>query len=100
MSAKIRELLTEEKVNELMVSWLQSLRSESKSQCFGCGGFSRRGRPIPVTEPAARPRRWWKIVLIALAAALTLAVLGLWYTTTAILPKLRPLAGWWRKLSG
>ncbi len=30
VSAKIRELLTEEKVNELMVSWLQSLRSESK----------------------------------------------------------------------
>jgi peptidyl-prolyl cis-trans isomerase SurA len=30
VSAKIRELLTEEKVNELMISWLQSLRSESK----------------------------------------------------------------------
>jgi len=30
VSAKIREMLTEEKVSELMVSWLQSLRSESK----------------------------------------------------------------------
>jgi SurA-like protein len=30
VSAKIRELLTEQKVNELMVSWLTSLRSESK----------------------------------------------------------------------
>jgi len=30
VSSKIRELLTEQKVNELMVSWLQSLRSESK----------------------------------------------------------------------
>lgn len=30
VSGKIRELLTEEKVNELMVSWLQSLRSESR----------------------------------------------------------------------
>ncbi len=30
VSARIRELLTQEKVNELMVSWLQSLRSESK----------------------------------------------------------------------
>jgi len=30
VSAKIRELLTEQKVSELMVSWLQSLRSESK----------------------------------------------------------------------
>ena len=30
VSPKIRELLTEQKVNELMVSWLQSLRSESK----------------------------------------------------------------------
>jgi len=30
VSAKIRELLTEEKVSALMVSWLHSLRSESK----------------------------------------------------------------------
>lgn len=30
VAAKIRELLTQEKVNELMVSWLQSLRSEGK----------------------------------------------------------------------
>lgn len=30
VSGKIRELLTQEKVNELMVSWLQSLRSESR----------------------------------------------------------------------
>lgn len=30
VSSKIRELLTQEKVNELMVSWLQTLRSESK----------------------------------------------------------------------
>jgi len=30
VSGKIRELLTQEKVSELMVSWLQSLRSESK----------------------------------------------------------------------
>lgn len=30
VSAKIREMLTEEKVSELMVSWLHSLRSESK----------------------------------------------------------------------
>jgi peptidyl-prolyl cis-trans isomerase SurA len=30
VSGKIRELLTEEKVNELMVSWLQTLRTEGK----------------------------------------------------------------------
>lgn len=30
VSGKIRELLTQEKVSELMVSWLQSLRAESK----------------------------------------------------------------------
>jgi peptidyl-prolyl cis-trans isomerase SurA len=30
ISAQIRELLTQEKVSELMVSWLQTLRSESK----------------------------------------------------------------------
>jgi len=30
VSGKIRELLTEQKVNELMVSWLLSLRSESR----------------------------------------------------------------------
>jgi peptidyl-prolyl cis-trans isomerase SurA len=35
VSAKIRELLTQEKVSELMVSWLQSLRSESKVTIAG-----------------------------------------------------------------
>jgi hypothetical protein len=30
VAVKIRELLTEERVNQLMISWLQSLRSESK----------------------------------------------------------------------
>jgi hypothetical protein len=38
VAAKIRELLTEEKVNELMVSWLQSLRSESKVSVPGANG--------------------------------------------------------------
>lgn len=37
VSAKIRELLTQEKVSELMVSWLQSLRSESKVSMPGLG---------------------------------------------------------------
>jgi peptidyl-prolyl cis-trans isomerase SurA len=35
VSGKIRELLTQEKVSELMVSWLQSLRSESKVSIAG-----------------------------------------------------------------
>lgn len=35
VSGKIRELLTEEKVNELLVSWLQSLRSESRVRLPG-----------------------------------------------------------------
>jgi peptidyl-prolyl cis-trans isomerase SurA len=38
VSSKIRELLTQEKVNELMVSWLQSLRSESKVSVPGPAG--------------------------------------------------------------
>jgi peptidyl-prolyl cis-trans isomerase SurA len=38
VSAKIRELLTQEKVSELMVSWLQSLRSESKVSVPEMGG--------------------------------------------------------------
>ncbi len=38
VAAKIRELLTEEKVNELMISWLQSLRSESKVSVPGASG--------------------------------------------------------------
>ena len=42
VSAKIRELLTEEKVSELMVSWLHSLRSESK--------LSMPGAPEPTAE--------------------------------------------------
>lgn len=37
VSAKIRELLTQEKVNELMVSWLHSLRSESRVSVPGIG---------------------------------------------------------------
>lgn len=39
VSAKIRELLTEEKVSELMVSWLHSLRSESKVSMPGVAEF-------------------------------------------------------------
>ena len=38
VAARIRELLTQEKVNELLVSWLQSLRSESKVSLPGSGG--------------------------------------------------------------
>lgn len=37
VSAQIRELLTQERVSELMVSWLQSLRSESKVSIAGLG---------------------------------------------------------------
>jgi hypothetical protein len=40
VSGKIRELLTEEKVNELMVSWLQSLRSESRVSIPGVTNFA------------------------------------------------------------
>jgi hypothetical protein len=38
VAAKIRELLTEEKVNELMISWLHSLRSEGKVSVPGASG--------------------------------------------------------------
>lgn len=43
VSAKIRELLTQEKVNELMVSWLQSLRAESKVSVPGMEGSPQEG---------------------------------------------------------
>ena len=43
VSAKIRELLTQEKVNELMISWLQSLRSESKVSVPGVTAAARDG---------------------------------------------------------
>lgn len=43
VSAKIRELLTEEKVNELLVSWLQTLRSESTVNVPGAAASSREG---------------------------------------------------------
>ena len=43
VSAKIRELLTQEKVNELMVSWLQTLRSESKVSIPGTAGAGAEG---------------------------------------------------------
>jgi peptidyl-prolyl cis-trans isomerase SurA len=38
VSGKIRELLTQEKVSELMVSWLQQLRLESKVSVPGISG--------------------------------------------------------------
>ncbi len=38
VAAKIRELLTQEKVNQLLISWLQSLRSESKVSVPGASG--------------------------------------------------------------
>ncbi len=43
VSAKIREMLTEEKVSELMVSWLHSLRSESKLSLPGAPGPTAEG---------------------------------------------------------
>jgi peptidyl-prolyl cis-trans isomerase SurA len=43
VAAKIRELLTEEKVNQLMVSWLQSLRAESKVSIPGMAGSTGEG---------------------------------------------------------
>lgn len=39
VSSRIRELLTQEKVNELMVAWLQTLRSESKVSVPGTSGY-------------------------------------------------------------
>jgi len=47
VSAKIRELLTQEKVSELMVSWLQSLRSESKVSVPGMEGSPAEGVQTP-----------------------------------------------------
>jgi translocation and assembly module TamB len=35
-----------------------------------------------VTEPAARPRRWWKYLLIAAGAFLLLGLASFWYMTT------------------
>lgn len=43
VAAQIRELLTQEKVNQLMISWLQSLRSESKVSVPGASGFGADG---------------------------------------------------------
>ena len=43
VSGKIRELLTQEKVNELLVSWLQTLRSESKVIIPEVNSFPRDG---------------------------------------------------------
>ncbi len=35
-----------------------------------------------MTEPAARPRRWWKYVLIAAGIGMVGVLGALWYTTT------------------
>ena len=89
VSAKIRELLTQEKVNELMVSWLQSLRSESKVSVPGSARVSRRGSAVAVTEPAARPRRWWKYLLMATGVVVVAVLAALWYINHQFLPGLR-----------
>jgi translocation and assembly module TamB len=36
-----------------------------------------------VTEPAARPRRWWKYLLIACSVGAVVLLAALWYSTTA-----------------
>ena len=36
-----------------------------------------------MTEPAARPRRWWKYLLIVSGVFVVLAIAGAWYITTA-----------------
>jgi peptidyl-prolyl cis-trans isomerase SurA len=43
VSSKIREVLTQEKVNELLVSWLQTLRSEGEVRLPGASSSSPRG---------------------------------------------------------
>jgi hypothetical protein len=43
VSSKIRELLTQEKVSELLVSWLQTLRSEGKVIVPGSNAYSSQG---------------------------------------------------------
>lgn len=35
-----------------------------------------------MTEPAARPRRWWKYILLAFGVVVIAILAGLWYTTT------------------
>jgi peptidyl-prolyl cis-trans isomerase SurA len=40
VSGKIREILTQQKVNQLFASWLQSLRAESKIHTSGAGSIS------------------------------------------------------------
>lgn len=35
-----------------------------------------------MSEPAARPQRWWKYILLALALVVVAILVGLWYTTT------------------
>ena len=43
VSGKIRELLVQQKINELLVSWLQTLRSESRVSIPGVSTASREG---------------------------------------------------------
>ena len=56
VSGKIREILTEQKVNELFSSWLQSLRSESKISTSCIRPPLRPRRPGFVTEADAEAR--------------------------------------------
>ena len=46
------------------------------------GRVHRGGSTDAVTEPAARPRRWWKYLLIASGVGLLAVLAALWYITT------------------
>src|SRR5580765_5304629 len=50
-------------------------------QCQRPRGFQRRSS-VSVNQPAARPWRWWKYLLIATGVGVVVFLAALWYTTT------------------
>jgi hypothetical protein len=59
----------------MLVSWLQTLRSEGQVHIPGVLLVQRPGSPIAVTEAVTKPaRRWWKYLLILIGALAAVAL--------------------------
>ena len=75
VTPKIKELLTQQKINQLLTAWLQDLRSGSAIRAEG----RRDPKAEPMIETGAKPgrRRIWKfLLLLGLAGAVMLAGMG------------------------
>ncbi len=83
VTGKIKELLTQKKISQLLTAWLQNLRAGSQIRGEALTPSLR--RPEPMSETGAKPARSriWKYLLWPYAGGRAGAWLGVgWYSTT------------------